>query len=498
MVFWISDDVMKDHYCPWDSYHIEVPQRLDTIDQRMEDCDFSERVTKLPIRLCEEEEIQLVHTTRYIDDIKQTSKFSEKEFEPFSAKYEDIYVNQNTYNIARIAAAAAIDLTAKVYATGEPGFASIRPPGHHASPDAACGFCIFNNVAIAAKSVIKAGAKRVLIVDWDVHAGQGTQDCIENEENIRLVSIHRFENGKFWPNLEQSDVQTEFEKTVNVPLNTTGMTDSDYIGILSLVVVPMIQDYKPEMIIVSCGFDAAFGDPEGEMAVTPGGFGTMAQILLNMGIPTAFILEGGYFLDAVAASAEFVLRAMLKDDAPHIDFKPLNSELVPVIRRIHKHFSKQYPSFSALSKLQEIVKPDSHEDIQEFKGVRNMIIPFPTRGLYNARDESFETSLLVELDDIVNAYKKANYQTIILENNDSIELRVEDDQILLLLPYRLFSLAYSSVVLPINPTTPPSSSKIPEFDGPSKEDLIHFQSFLKDQKCNEVLKNLPIYSIYNI
>ncbi|KJH47325.1 histone deacetylase family protein [Dictyocaulus viviparus] len=208
-MFFISDKAMLMHYCPWDTYHIEVPNRLETVLCTVQKTEILKRVHSLSPRMASEEEIEMVHTKRYINEIKRTTQMYEDELEKFSSQYEDIYVNRQTFHAALLAAGCAIELVDAALRTGKPGFAAVRPPGHHAFPDQGCGFCIFNNVVIAAKHALKKGNSRVLIVDWDVHAGQGTQECIKDDERICLISIHRFQRGYFWPCLRQSAVKTQ-------------------------------------------------------------------------------------------------------------------------------------------------------------------------------------------------------------------------------------------------------------------------------------------------
>ncbi|VDM53083.1 unnamed protein product [Angiostrongylus costaricensis] len=271
--------------------------------------------------MASEEEIEMVHTKDYIMKIKNTTSMVEEQLEEFSSQYEDIYVNRQTFQVALLAAGCTLELMDAVTRTGYPGFAAIRPPGHHAFPDQGCGFCIFNNVAIAAKHALKNGYSRVLIVDWDVHAGQGTQECIRDDDRIRLISIHRYQQGHFWPNLQQSAVKTQFKNTINVPLNDIGMCDSDYLAIFQLIVHPVINDFRPDVILVSCGFDAALGDPEGQMRLTPAGYATLTHQLMTWKIPLVMILEGGYFMESIAAGFEWMAKSMLGDEIPRIELK---------------------------------------------------------------------------------------------------------------------------------------------------------------------------------
>ncbi|XGW07989.1 hypothetical protein V3C99_010817 [Haemonchus contortus] len=412
---------MLEHYCPWDTYHIEVPERLEVILNTLEKYNITSAVERLQPRAATEEEIEMVHTKHYISEIKRTRNMNEKELEEFSSHYEDIYVNRNTFDCSMLAAGCVFELIDAVNRTGKSGFAAVRPPGHHAFPDKGCGFCIFNNVALAAKHALKQGHSRVLIVDWDVHAGQGTQECISDDDRIRLISIHRFQHGHFWPNLPQSAVQTKFENTVNVPLNDVGMSDSDYLAIFQLVIHPIINDFKPDIILVSCGFDAALGDPEGEMRVTPAGYATLTSQLMSWGIPMAMIFEGGYFLDSIAADFEWVMAALYGYEIPPVKFEPLNPTLAPVINRVFKIFGTTYPTLALLETIKQLLKPTSGDvmtsEPDEYEGTRQFTLPFPTRGLYFERSTEVVAELRDELRKIIAGYQGADsYKTVRYHN----------------------------------------------------------------------------------
>ncbi|CAJ0607356.1 unnamed protein product [Cylicocyclus nassatus] len=420
-MYFISDKSMLDHYCPWDTYHIEVPERLSTILEAVQDPELSSKIEFLPLRSATEQDLEMVHTRKYISDIGSTKQMSTEEQEEFCSNYEDIYVNKHTFDTALLAAGCTFQLVDAVCRTDTPGFAAIRPPGHHAFPDRGCGFCIFNNVALAAKYALKQGNSRVLIVDWDVHAGQGTQECIADDDRILLISIHRFENGNFWPNLEQSAVKTKFKNTINVPLNATGMGDSDYLAIFQLVVHPVINDFKPDIILVSCGFDAALGDPEGEMRLTPAGYGTLTHQLLSWGIPLALILEGGYFLDSIAADFKFVAKALVKQEIPPVTIQPLNAALPPVLNRIHSEYGVSFPSLTMIREIKLMLNSkDNPENNAEFQGKREFSLPFPTRGLYEKRPDQVIQDFKDELQSIISSYDTPKpYKAVHLMNQDN-------------------------------------------------------------------------------
>ncbi|CAD6192612.1 unnamed protein product [Caenorhabditis auriculariae] len=398
---------MMKHHCPWPVYHIEIPERLSCVLDILENEGFMEKMETFPAREATEAEISIVHSQRLIDDVKTTENMNVEQLEEFSQKYEDMYFNQNTWTCAKLAAGCSIDLVKKVLDTRESGFAAVRTPGHHAMVDKSCGFCVFNNVAIAAKHALEYGAKRVLVVDWDVHAGQGTQECIEDVEGVRLVSIHRFEDGVFWPNLPQSAVHSKFRNTVNVPLNGVGFEDGDYFAMMQLVVLPMITDFSPDLIIVSCGFDAALGDPEGHMKVTPAGYANMTRMLQNTGIPMAVILEGGYFLPSVETDALFVVRALLDEYVPPVEeLSPMRKELTDVIRRIYKFYKDDYPTFSSLGSLCDKLSKFAFKDEKEYRGERNQKPPYATRSDHPKIDEEALKAAHQKILHLRGAYEK--------------------------------------------------------------------------------------------
>jgi acetoin utilization deacetylase AcuC-like enzyme len=255
--------------------HPERPERIRVLHEAFPDFEEPRRATV--------EELALCHDREYVDFIRSTSESGRT-----TMLDPDTICTPSSYETARLAAGASIT------AVERGGFALVRPPGHHALPARAMGFCLFANVAVAARwAQVNLVAERVAILDWDVHHGNGTQDIFWSDPSVLFVSLHQW---PFWPGTGGPDEGNE--TTVNVPLQA-GSGDDEYLAAFERVVEPAIGAFEPDLLLVSAGFDAGAGDLIGGMRVTEAGFAEMARRARGLSNQTALVLEGGYTLETL-------------------------------------------------------------------------------------------------------------------------------------------------------------------------------------------------------
>ena len=229
-----------------------------------------------------------------------------------------MYFNRATPRAARLAAGGVLALTDAV-CEGKlrAGFAIVRPPGHHACSGAMCGFCFLNSVAIAARAALARHprtVRRVLVLDWDVHHGNGTQEIFDDDDRVLFVSLHRFGKGFFpgtgAPTWAGKDAGRGH--TVNLAWAHEGMGDAEYLAAFDALLMPICRQFSPDLVLVSCGFDAAAGDPLGGMALSPLGFAAMAARLSQLANGrVVYALEGGYKPSVAARCTLAVLRLLV-------------------------------------------------------------------------------------------------------------------------------------------------------------------------------------------
>ena len=294
-------------------------------------------ITKKLIRIqCEEakeEDILRVHTKEYLDKIKSISENSkDKNITNHNLSEKDSYDNYATYESALLATGGLISISKNILSKKiEHGYAIIRPPGHHADMSTAKGFCIFNSVAIAVKYILNKNPKmKIAILDWDVHHGDGTQAIFYKDDNPLFISIHRHDNGKFYP-FKTGFVKEKGEENtkglgfnINIPLDTKCLIskgascigDAEYINIFENIIMPSLIEYNPDIIFISCGYDAGENDFSGCLKCTPIAYAFMTEKLLSLNKNLIFALEGGYTLDTIRRCSETTIRTLLGEDIP--------------------------------------------------------------------------------------------------------------------------------------------------------------------------------------
>ncbi|CAI5448177.1 unnamed protein product [Caenorhabditis angaria] len=247
-------------------------------------------------------------------------------------------------------------------------FVIIRPPGHHASSSKSSGFCIFNNVAIAAKYAQKKhGAKKVLILDWDVHHGNGTQEIFYEDSTVFYMSIHRHDKGSFYPIGEPKDTFDIGEEagkgySLNIPFDGISMGDFEYQTAFNKIILPVAYQFNPDLVLISAGFDAAANDPLGEFELSPEVYALMTYQLMSLAEGRVVtVLEGGYNLTAISNSALAVAEVMknrgmarrIWDEKEQFasERRKLKSDAVRSIREVAQIHQKYWPILNGFQKI---------------------------------------------------------------------------------------------------------------------------------------------------
>jgi acetoin utilization deacetylase AcuC-like enzyme len=271
-------------------------------------------------RVATRDELTRVHAAPYLDALEAVRGRAAM-LDP------DTYTSPASLDVAALAAGAALAGLERLIASGphssRRALALVRPPGHHAEADRAMGFCLYNSIAVAAAAALASGVRRVAIVDFDVHHGNGTQQCFYRDRRVLFVSTHQY---PFYPGTGAADETGEGDGrgfTVNVPLER-GSTDGDYMAVCDRVIVPVLDEFAPELVLVSAGFDAHDRDPLAHMRMSASGFAALAARIVSAadrhaGGRLLLVTEGGYDLPALGESLEAVVRVLAGDASPRVD-----------------------------------------------------------------------------------------------------------------------------------------------------------------------------------
>jgi len=284
--------------------HPERPGRLDILEPKLKAFD-AELLNAKP---ASRDEICLVHHPKLVSTLEKVCR----EEAPGIIDYAPTYVTQTSFDDALLATGGVITCSrAVINGDAKNAFAIVRPPGHHAEPDKAMGFCLFNNVAISARDALEHGLERVMVIDYDAHHGNGTQAAFLNDERVAFLSAHQWGiyPGTGWI----TDAPHARKRIANVPLNAyTG--DKSYEQVANRIFKPFVESFKPQMLFISVGFDAHWNDPITMLGLSTQGYLTLAQKLVALSEEhcngkIVFVLEGGYDPVNVANGAEAVFIA---------------------------------------------------------------------------------------------------------------------------------------------------------------------------------------------
>lgn len=335
------DSIMQKHECTCGNHanHPENAARLQSIWSRLQETGLVNRCEKIKSRRATIEELQSCHSElhmilygtnpmhrhRLLDHVQ----FCILPCGGIGVDSDTVWNEMHTYTAVRMAAGCVTELALRVANKDlKNGFAVVRPPGHHAEMSTPMGFCYFNSVAIAAKQLKeKSKVNKILIVDWDVHHGNSTQQNFFNDPNVLYISIHRHDNGNFFPGTGNPtdcgsgdglgfNVNIAFGGALNPP-----MGDAEYLAAFRTILMPIAKEFNPDIVLISAGFDAAIGHPPplGGYNVSSACFGHMTRELMSLaGGKLVLALEGGYDLPSICDATELCIKALLGDELPPV------------------------------------------------------------------------------------------------------------------------------------------------------------------------------------
>ncbi|WFD41757.1 histone deacetylase [Malassezia psittaci] len=356
--------------------HPERPERIERIYSLLERKGCVARMIRIPAREALRDEVALVHEPSLWDEFEVTVRMPIDQLREYSGQLEQrasLYLNEYSTISARFACGSVIEMCHAVASRRfRNGFALVRPPGHHAEPDCGTGFCLYNNVAVAASSVLakpqgEDGIRRIMIVDWDVHHGNGTQRAFWNNPDVLYVSLHRYENASFYPgttygNYDMVGGPAALGKSLNIPWPCGGMGDADYLYAFQQCILPVAYEFAPDMVIISAGFDAAEGDLLGGCHVSPSGYAHLTHQLAALANGRLVVaLEGGYNLDAISDSALGVTRVLLGDAPPALPSGIASS--TAGVDTVKRALQAQAPYWRSLAVGEPKLPPSGQESI---------------------------------------------------------------------------------------------------------------------------------------
>ena len=337
--------------------HPERPDRLAAILTQLAASGLLAQMQRLPSREAGDGEVGSVHSKAHCEVVESTQLYEGCQIGA------DTYACADSFVAARLAVGVCVDAArAVVEGRAANALALVRPPGHHAEDSCMMGFCLYGNVAVAAKQMVEVGGvERVLIMDWDVHHGNGTQHMFEDDPRVLFCSTHVHRNGEFYPG---TGSPTEVGNgngegfTLNIGWGDTGVGDAEYLAAFDQVIMPVAREYDPQLVLVSAGFDAAAGDPLGGCSITPAGYAHMTHALCGLADGKVVVcLEGGYNLRSISKSVDAVGRVLLGERPPRLRGGPASVPSRVGIRAIKATIAALRPHWPCLMVLYPEQRP---------------------------------------------------------------------------------------------------------------------------------------------
>jgi acetoin utilization deacetylase AcuC-like enzyme len=321
--------------------HVEHAARLSAVEAAIDASGLRADLLELVSGPATEQQILAVHEPRLLAAVRSTMAHERAWLDA------DTYTTADSYEVARLAAGAAIQaVEAVVSSQATNAFALVRPPGHHATPYRPMGFCLFNNIAIGARHALdELGLERVAIVDYDVHHGNGTQDCFYEDSQTLFCSTHAWPLYPGTGAAQEMGAESGYGLTLNVPL-PYGAGDAGFGRCYDELIVPAVRAFDPQLILVSAGYDGHWDDPLGPLALSVAGYAALTQRLVALAEELCdgrivLVLEGGYSLPALGACTVAALRVLLGHDpgadllGPASAREPDLTALIEQVRRTH-------------------------------------------------------------------------------------------------------------------------------------------------------------------
>ncbi|KAF2840317.1 histone deacetylase clr3 [Patellaria atrata CBS 101060] len=385
-------------------------------------------------------EICLVHSKRHFKWVRDLESMTRDELVDLGNQMDSLYLHGSTFFCARLSAGGAIE-ACRAVVTGhvKNSIAVIRPPGHHAEPKKPGGFCLFNNVSIAAR-VCQADypdlCRKVLILDWDVHHGNGVQEAFYDDPNVLYISLHVHKDGTFYPtgptgNHTYCGGPSAIGKNVNIPWSRHGMGDGDYMLAFQTIIMPVAMEFDPDLVIISAGFDAAEGDTLGGCHVSPACYAHMTHMLMSLAHgKVAVCLEGGYNLRSIAKSALAVTRTLMGEPPDRLENLIATDSGAEVIDLVIKQQSRFWKCLYPKTESRAVVKGNPiHDILREWQSMllgseynmselfilREEISPSFSKQVLATENYAHSGPLLVIVHDPPQANGQAHHRTGLLD-----------------------------------------------------------------------------------